>query len=148
MSTEFNIESLLEGTLDELADAPTFEPFHVGAHVVTVHFEGQDGKLVVNKHPAVKIKMKLIRTEELANPQDDTPQKPGSEAEVLYMLDNDMGQGSLKKIAAVFQEKFGTRTLRETLDAAKGTECLVMTSVRTNKEKTQKYTDIKEISVL
>jgi hypothetical protein len=146
--SEFNIESLLEGTLDELADAPTFEPFHVGAHRVSIHFEGTDGKLVINKHPAIKIKMKLINTEELANPQDDKPQVPGSEAEVLYMLDNDMGQGSLKKVAAVLQEHLGTKSLKETLEAAKGLECLVMTAIRTNKDKTQKYTDIKEISVI
>lgn len=145
--SEININSLLEGTLDELADAPTFEPFRVGAHRVTVYFEGTDGKLAINKHPAVKIKMKLIETVELAN-GEDKPQAPGTEAEVLYMLDNDIGQGNLKKLAAVFQEKFGTKSLRETLEAAKGTECLVMTVIRSNKDKTQSYTDIKELQVL
>jgi hypothetical protein len=146
--TEFNpdvnMDALLDGTLDDLADAPSFEPFHPGAHKVTIEIEGP---IVVNKHPAFKLAMKLVETVELED-KSLTPQVPGSAAEVLYMMDNELGQGNFKKLLGALNATFQAANNRGIIEAAKGTECLVITKVRPNKDKSAFYTEVKEISVV
>jgi hypothetical protein len=91
--------------------------------------------------------MKLIESLEL-NDAAKTPQAPGSEAEVLYMLDNDMGQGTLKKVLKSLGDHLNTGVPREIMSQSAGLECLVITAHRQNKDKTQTYTDLKEIKVI
>ena len=144
-----DLAGILDNTLDALADAPTFEPYHPGGHKVVIEFEGHGNKpLVINKHPAIKLKMKLVETLELNDPSL-TPQVAGSEGEVLYMLDNEMGQGTLKRILKSLGEHLGAdKTNRQIMEEAKGLECVVITAHRQNKDKTQTYTDVKEIKVV
>jgi hypothetical protein len=142
--TQVDMNSILDGTIDDLMDAPTFEPFKAGSHRIVISDIEQ---LVVNKHPSFKVKLKLLETLELGN-SSDTAQAAGSEAEVLYMMDNEMGQGNFKNILKSLAAHFGTATNRETIAAAKGAECVVITNVRTNKEKTASYTEIKNIEVV
>lgn len=142
--TTFNMDALLDGTLDDLADLPAFEPYRAGTHVVQINIEGP---VAVNKHPSFKLKMKLIETKELADP-NETAQAPGTEAEVLYPMDNEYGQGGFKKILAGLNETFQKKTNREIIEAAQGAECIVITTIRSNKDKTAFYTAIKDIGVV
>ena len=140
---EFNIDSLLDGTLDDLADMPEFKPFPAGTHRVIFNLEYK----VVNKHPSYEAKLKAEETMELAT-ASDTPLAKGAETSVLYMLDNEIGQGQFKKILTSMAAKFGQMSNRELIAEAKNLEVLVVTKCRPNKDKTQMYTDIVELQVL
>jgi len=139
----FDINSLLDGTLDDLADMPEFKPFPAGTHRVIFNLEYK----IVNKHPSYEAKMKAEETIELADAAE-TPLVKGAETSVLYMLDNEIGQGMFKKILASMAAKFGAMSNRDLIAEAKNLEVLVVTKTRANKEKTQTYTDIVELQVL
>ena len=47
-----------------------------------------------------------------------------------------------------YAEHFGISKVSELIEAANGSECLVVTKVRQNKDKTQTYMDITKIQVL
>lgn len=139
----FNIDTLLDATLDSLADAPSFEPFYPGAHKITIHFEQKK----IADHPAIEMKMKLLETVELAD-TSLTPQKPGSECNVAFLMDNEYGQGDLKKILTVLSAHFGTKTNRETLEASSGAEVLITTKIRQKDKDALKYCIILELAVI
>lgn len=137
------LDSLLDSTLDDLADLPEFKPYPNGAHQVTIAFE----KKTVNKHPAVELKMTAISTLELSEPTD-APLEKGSESSVLYMLDNEMGQGKFKEIIKILSAHFGAgKKNAEYIEEAKGLQCTVVTKKRSNKDKTAEYTDIVTMTV-
>lgn len=145
MSIEnFNIDSLLDGTLDDLADLPEFKPFPVGTHRVTIKLEQK----VVNKHPGFELKMKALETVELPSGSSESPVNAGQECNILYLLDNEIGQGQFKKLLASFAQSFGAKKNSELISNAQNSECLVVTKQRQNKDKTQTYTDIVELQVI
>jgi len=142
--TEFNMDALLDGTLDDLADIPGFEPFRRGTHVAILNIEGP---VKVGTHPAFKAKFKLKETVELAN-KGEEPQAPGAETEILYTMDNEFGQGSFKKLLGWLNESFQKGTNREIIEAAQGAEVLIITDQRSNKDKSVFYTSLKELKVV
>jgi len=147
MSDNFDINSLLDGTIDDLADLPEFKPFPAGTHVVTLKIIDKTApKDRVNNHPGFEFKMKAVETLELAS-SDDTPLVAGAEAGVLYLLDNPIGQGSFKKLLASAAEHFGAKSNRELIADLDGATVVVVTRTRQNKDKTQTYTDIVEMKV-
>lgn len=137
-----DIDSLLDSSIDDLADLPEFAVFPNGLHRVVINFESKK----VNDHPSVELKMKLIETVELANAAD-TALEPGAESSVLYMLDNEFGQGKLKTVISQLKESFGGTSLREVMENANGAEVSVVCKVRQNKDKTQSYTDVTKVIV-
>ena len=136
-----SIDDLLNSSVDDLADMPEFAVFPAGAHRVSVSFSSK----TVNKHPSVEMKMVARETVELANPNDDQPLAAGTEGTILFMLDNDLGQGKLKDILKVFAGVTGGATLSEIMANANGSEVVAVTKVRQNKEKTQSYTDVVKV---
>lgn len=143
----FDIDAMLDGTLDDLADLPEFKPFPVGTHAVVLTIVDKTAaKDRVNNHPGFEVKMKAVETLELAN-SDDTPLAAGAETSVLYLLDNPIGQGSFKKLLASAAEHFGSKSNRELIADLQGATVAVVTRQRQNKEKTQTYTDIVEMKV-
>lgn len=144
MTDMTSIDSLLDANLDDLADLPAFEVPPPGAYRASiVGFE----KKQIGTHPAVEIKLRLLETLELTNPSD-TPVKEGTECSVAYMLDNEFGQGNLKKILTPLAVPTGCSKLSEIMAASAGLEVMVVTKKRSNKEKTQEYLDIYKIEVL
>lgn len=143
----FDIDAMLDGTLDDLADMPEFKPYPVGTHAVVLTIVDKTApKDRVNNHPGFEVKMKAVETLELAN-SDDTPLVAGAETSVLYLLDNPIGQGSFKKLLASAAEHFGAKSNRELIADLQGATVAVVTRQRQNKEKTQTYTDIVEMKV-
>lgn len=136
------LSSLLDANLDDLADLPEFGVFPAGAHKVCIKWEEK----IVNNHPCIELQMTAIETEELSNPED-TPLAPGAEGSVLFMLDNEFGQGKLKQVAAPLAAATGESSLRGIINASSGMEVSVVTKVRMNKDKTQSYTDIVKVIV-
>lgn len=144
MSNEnFNIDSLLDGTLDDLADAPEFKPFPAGTHKVIITILQKK----IGTHPAFEVGMKAVETLELAN-SEEAPLATGATTSVAYMMDNDLGQGNFKKILASLAAHFGAKSNRELIAEAQNLEVAVVTKVRQNKDKTQSYTDIVELQVI
>ena len=144
MSNEnFNIDSLLDGTLDDLADVPEFKPFPAGAHKVVLGITQK----VINNHPAFEVSMKAVETLELAN-SDDTPLAAGATTSVAYMMDNELGQGNFKRVLKALAAHFGAKSNRELIEDGQNCECVVVTKIRQNKEKTQSYTEIVELQVV
>jgi len=139
----FNLDSLLDGTLDDLADAPEFKPFPAGTHQVVITITQKK----IGTHPAFEVGMKAIETKELAN-SEDTPLVAGATTSVAYMMDNELGQGNFKKLLASLAAHFGPQSNRALIDAAQNAEVFVVTKVRQNKDKTQSYTDIVELQVI
>ena len=109
MSNELNIDSLLDGTLDDLADVPEFKPYPAGAHKVRITITQKE----INKHPTFEVSMKAIETLELANPTQDQPLQPGAEASVAYFMDSELGQGQFKELLKVATGHFGAKSNRE-----------------------------------
>lgn len=134
------LNDLLDANLDDLADLPEFGVFPAGVHKVVISWEQK----TVNNHPSIELKMKAIETEELSNPED-TPLTAGAEGSVLFMLDNEFGQGKLKQIIKPLAGATGQGQLRGIIEASNGMEVSVVTKVRQNKDKTQSYTEVSKI---
>lgn len=142
MANEANLDSLLEGSIDDLADLPEFAVFPNGVHKVRIKWESKE----VNKHPALELKMVMVETVEMANAADPV-MAAGAESSVLYMLDNEFGQGKMKEVMKTLSAATGTKSIKETMEASNGMEVQVVTKVRQNKEKTQSYTDVTKVIV-
>lgn len=146
--TEFNVDSLLDGTLDDLADMPEFKAWPAGTYRARLSLVDKTApKNQVNKHPGFEIKLKMLECIELTNAEEAKPAE-NAETSILYLLDNEMGQGGFKKVLASAAEHFGAKSNRELIADLQNTEVLVITSSRQNKEKTQTYTGIVELKVL
>jgi len=141
-NSNVDLDSILDSSIDDLADLPEFAVYPNGVHRVIINFEKKE----VNKHPSVEMKMKALETVELAN-AGDTPLEAGTEASVLYMLDNEFGQGSCKAIMKTLGEATGAGKISEIMEAAQGMEVQVVCKVRQNKDKTQSYTGVTKIIV-
>jgi hypothetical protein len=92
------------------------------------------------------MKFKLVETIELTNPTDQ-PLAPGAEGSVLFMLDNEFGQGKMKAVMKPLGVAVGLTKISEIVAASKGMEVTIVTKVRQNKDKTQSYTDIAKVLV-
>jgi hypothetical protein len=136
------LDSILDSSLDDLSDLPEFAVFPAGVHKVTLKFESK----MVNDHPAVEMGMTLVDTLEMSN-SDEQPLAAGAESSVLFMLDNEFGQGKLKLIAKPLAEHFGVGNIKAVMEAANGMEVVVTTKVRQNKDKSQTYTDVTKVII-
>jgi hypothetical protein len=143
MNDTTSIDSLLDSSLDDLADLPEFKVFPAGAHRVTINFEKKE----INKHPAIELKLVMLETVELSDSTEEAP-AAGTESSVAFMLDNEFGVGKFKEILKPLAEHFGVTQVSQILEAAKGAECLVVTKIRQNKEKTASYLDVVKLQVL
>ena len=140
---DFNIDSMLDGVLDDLADAPEFKPFPAGTHKVTITILQKK----IGTHPAFEINLKAVETIELSDSSQE-PLKSGATTSVAYIMDIDIGQGNFKKILASLAATYGAMSNRQLIEAAQNAEVLVVTKVRQNKDKSQSYTDIVELQVI
>lgn len=138
-----DLDSLLEGSIDDLADLPEFAVFPNGVHKVVIKWESKE----VNKHPCLELGMTAVETVELANATDDIPLVAGATSSVLFMLDNEFGQGKMKTVMAALAAACGTKSIKETMEASNGMEVQVVCKVRQNKDKTQSYTDVTKVIV-
>ena len=145
----FNIDALLDGTLDDLKDIPEFKPYPAGAHILFAKLVDRVSKKDdwVNGHPCYSLDLSYREPAELAAGVE--PPMPSAKANILFMLDNDIGQGMLKKYLQAVAAKTGETSTRKLIEAAnEGLEIMMITKVRQNRDKTQSYTDMVEVTVL
>ena len=145
--SDTNMNDLLDITLDDLEDLPSFQPFPVGAHKVSASFGMKD----IKGKQAVTLDFTLIETIELADTTvdaDDFP-KAGDTSNTMFMLDNEYGRGNLKKCALPFGAALELSSIRDIIEGVKEVECIVLTGLRKDKTDPDKfYLDVKEIQVL
>jgi hypothetical protein len=146
-----NMDSLLDETLDDLEDLPEFKPYPAGAHQCLATFSTKE----INGNAAIELGFKLVETLEFANPQEATNEngepstKQGDTASTMFMLNNEFGRGNLKKCATPFGEALGLPTIRDIVNEVQDIECVILTSIRTDKnDKDKHYLNVKEIQVL
>jgi hypothetical protein len=140
---DFDINSLLDGTLNDLKDLPEFRPLPVGSYRAMFSIV-PDAKV---KH-IFFAKLKVIETMELAE-ATETPVEAGAEAQVRYDLSNEFGQGAFKKILAALAEHFGAKNNRALLEEVRNpVEVMVVTKQNLNKKNGAVYTDIVELAVI
>lgn len=93
------LDSILDATLDDLADLPSIKAFPAGVHVCDMSLEAK----VVNKKPTVFVNLKVLETLEMSDPSAIAP-KTNDETSIMFMLKNNDGtsneinQGLLKNI--------------------------------------------------
>ncbi len=143
------MDSLLDETLDDLADLPSFKPFVAGAHRVLATLEAKE----VSNTLAIELSFKYLAIEELADqnlPEEDQP-KEGDTASTLFFLNNDIGQGKFKIMGGIFAEALGCvgATKREIIEAVTDIECIIISSITVDKNDPDKlYLDLKELQVV
>lgn len=141
--SDISLDSMLDVSLDDIADLPEFLVLPAGAYRATINFEAKK----INEHPAVEAKLKVLEVLELAAP-DATPPESGAESSVAYMMDNEFGQGNFKKLVKPLCEHHGLTNLSQVIAASQGMEVVVVTKQRQNKEKTATYLDIVSLQVV
>ena len=150
MSKSFNMNSLLDGNLDDLADKPAFKPFPIGGHQCKFNWELKDIKDVGS---GVQLNLIGIRTVELANDKDE-PIKAGDKTNIMLFFDHDnefvwqYGQGQFKEMMATIAAKLGPGSPRELMNKSNNMEALFITGIRENKDKTQEFTSIEGFELL
>ena len=143
-----DLENLMDATLDDLADLPEFKPFVAGAHKVSATMTAKE----IASKPAVELAFKLVETVELAEPNtpEDEQSKPGDEANTVFFLDNEIGQGMFKNTLATFREALGMEgeTNGSIVEAVTDVECVVLTGIRVDKKTDRAYLDLKELQIV
>jgi hypothetical protein len=138
------LDNLLDSTLDDLEDLPSFQAYPIGVHKVLASLELKE----INGKDSVELSFKYIENVEMANASDAIP-AAGDTSSTLFNLDNIYGRGNLKIALASFAEVAGTRANREIIEAITDVECVIITGLRKNTNDPDKpYLDVKEIGVL
>ena len=137
---------VLDMTLDDLEDMPTFEPYPAGAHRALMTLDTK----VINDVQAVEAKFKLIETIELAEPLKDGVKPPveGDETSVLCQLNNEWGRGTLKMLATPVGQSMGIAPIRDVIQECNDVEVIIVTLVQIGKKDGIARTKIKELAVV
>lgn len=137
----FDLDAILDATVDDLNDLPEFKPFPPGAHKVLISLELK----TVGQKKQVEASLTYVEPLELTNPED-VPPRQGDKCSALYDLTHELGQGKFKKIAVPLQEITGLNTNRELVSGGvKDVEVAVVTGIRVNKNSGAQYLDIQEL---
>lgn len=147
-----NIDALLDGTLDDLADLPEFKPFPPGVHRGTIKMSVKE--IGDKKHKAVEVSLTAAETVETPAGSEEVV-SPGQADKVLYFLTHDnpkvaeIGQGQFKELMKSFAEHFGAKSNRELMADAEGAEVMFATALRTDKrDPSKKYLNLLSVKVL
>ena len=153
-----DIDSLLDGTLDDLADAPEFKPFPIGAHRIVMKWETKqldDKQQSGKKNTLVSLKMKALETVETPAGSDEVC-SPGQEENIGFFLVHhsspkamEIGQGAFKEVMKSLAAHYGAKSNRELMAESEGAEALVTTGHRKDKnDKDKKYTTLEKLLIV
>ena len=146
-----DLDMLLDGTLDDLADIPEFKAWPNGAHRANIKW---DIKEIGNQHCPV-LDMIAIETMELTDAVNDQPLVAGTTTNIAFMFKtkegkpNEIGQGQFKEVMKSLAAHFGEKSNRELMEESNGCEVLVVTKVRKDKNNPDKtYTSLENLQVV
>jgi hypothetical protein len=140
----FNLDSLLDGQLDDLPDLPSNDAWPAGAYKARLKLDQK----TINNKPAYIATFTMLEVQEV--PGDVTPPLPDATTSVLYMLDNQYGLGNFKKLLVWLAAGFNLqgRPNREILEAAQEAEVLVILDARMDKKNNVLRNNLKELAVV
>lgn len=144
-----SLDALLDVSLDDIADLPSFEAFNPGAHKVTINwaFKSMDKTVEGTKKSTPHVELKLTslgETMELTepnNPELNTVPKDGDTCSTMFDITNEFAMGALKKAVANLETHFGTKNLKAIITQSEGFEVVAVTKVRYGKDATTKQVD-------
>lgn len=155
-----SLDALLDVSLDDIADLPSFDAFNPGAHKSTINWSFKSMEKTVDgvkkQVPHVELKLTAIETLEMAepnNPEVNTPPKAGDTCSTMYDLTNEFAMGALKKAVAALEEHFNTKNLKQIIVGSEGFEMVVVTKIRYGKDdqkkidKSKKYLQVEAMIV-
>lgn len=136
-----NLASLLDATLDTIADLPDFVVPPNGSYILLVKDTGQRD---INKQPMVAIDFVVLATVELSKPTEDAPVADGTEFSELFNFGNDPAktQQVMKARYAKAAEQMGlpaNASLKTVLDALKGQQIRATNTRRKDKNDDSKF---------
>lgn len=146
--------SILDGSIDELADLKGFEPLPAGSYKLGLEWKEK----AINDMPAVVLTLKVEEVMELAD-KSLSPPEVGATADIAFILRikdkqtgeakrSEIGEGQLKEVVKVLAPTFGGANIRETMAASNGASMLATLKVRANKnDPDQKFNQIKACSL-
>lgn len=143
----FDNLSLLDATLDDLADLKKFEPLPAGAYRLGISWETPDDDEFV----VVKLKLAVKECLEIPGVEEDKFPAIGKEATFYMTLQrkdgepmtwpsgevNDQDQGRFKEVLLALAPVFnpdGTLTNRQMIEASEGAEVIGLLKVRVSKK--------------
>jgi hypothetical protein len=142
------MDALLDGTLDDLADIPEIRVYPVGAHKVIINWElnatlnnvfNERGKESSGLKKFVKLSCKAVETVELPADSTDTPLEPGVPMQQLYDLSNEYAQGAFKNVMKALAQHYGAKSNRQLIEESQGAEVII--TIKHRKDKTKKNDD-------
>lgn len=146
-NNQVDLDSLLDATLDDLADLPEFKIFPAGAYTGTIELLAKK----MGDNPGVELKFTLIETNELSDPTQEVPAN-GATTSVGFLLNNEFGQGELKNVLTAIKSGLNVTeqvSNRELIEMAKGSVCMCVFSTRADKKDTTKvYQQLKSLTVV
>lgn len=165
MTTNANavsIDDLLDGTLDDLKDAPAFKPFPKGVHKVKINWLVK----TIGDMPAVELKVTLLEVVELAVElaEGEEPPKAGDETSCAFILKkkdkdtgaivaNELAQGQMKELIKSLGTDLNMEgsTNRQIMEATENMECMAVTNIRVDKrdkDNLKYYTSVEKLNVI
>lgn len=156
MTDTMDIDVLLDSTLDDLEDLPSFRAFSAGVHECKLTLEKKE----INGKPTIEATLVMGNTVEYAEPLDaefdpeeegavDRRNKAGDKSNSLYFLDNAIGQGKFKALAAIIGAALDTAHLGTIVEQTTDMDVVAVTGEQTDKnDKSKIYLDIKEVQVV
>ena len=151
------MDSLLDGTLDDLADIPEFRNFPVGVHRVKIEWnlaKTIPGVFKIKDQESsglktfIEMSMVAIETLELPAGSTETPLEAGAKGQVSFDLTNEFAQGKFKELLKALASHYGSKSNRELLADSQGAEVAVVIKHRTSKDKTKTYIDVDTMTVV
>lgn len=124
----FNLDALLEGNLDDLAQVPEYVTFPAGSHKVLITWEMP----TKDRPTTIGLKLSAVETLEL-NDSSASPLVPGYMTTISFKMENQYGQSNYRKVITALSAHYGAGTNREIMEKSDGAECLVITSLRKGK---------------
>lgn len=137
-TNDLDLDALLDGTLDDVADMPEFVTPNAGTWRVTIKNFGPEK---MGEQTGIKFDGVFTELIEAAK-DDDEPQVLPIEAGTAFFMKskdgkpNEFAQGQWKMILEVCMELTGEATPRAAMAASKGMEIILTTGVRANKKDT------------
>lgn len=139
-SAMMDLDSILDSTLDDLADMPEFKPFPEGAHKCTLNWEFKE----ISKQMCPVLNLTMIEHLELSDPELPVEKqcKAGDTANQAFIFKakdgskNEISEGQFKNLLKPLQAALGTSSNRDTIEKSQGMEVVAITKIRSdNKDK-------------
>lgn len=147
-------DSILDGTLDDIEDLPSFAAWPTGAYRALLP-EGFKQKIIKDK-PAYTLKLKNLEVLEVSDPVEaEEAPKEQDETEVMFGLDTETGRGFFKEAIKPFLDFLGLPpnqpgAVRAAVDASKGVEVVAVMKRRsvTKDGETKLYPSLVKLEIL